>query len=144
MTDEKSLHNQANGEFNQLVKATVGYIRSDSDKLWYMACPAPSENNRICNKKCLETGCPVHGLVHPEPRYIMSANISDHTGSTYITLFNTEAEVVMNAKASDLKAILDNHGGAHNNSELDEHGAQQWDARFKNRVYMTYLFTLKR
>lgn len=129
-----------------VIKASLGYVRSESDKLWYLACTATTEAGRMCNKKCTDDAgafsCPFHGQVIPEPRYIMSANASDHTGSQYLTLFNAEAEAVLGISAKALYAELQAMGGR--SSDLRDEQIAVWDAHFKPVQWKPFIFSVKR
>jgi replication factor A1 len=90
-------------------RATVTLLRNDTNKPpWYMAC-------QTCNKKVTDTGdgnwhcekCNTSGVI-AVPRYILSAMIADSTGAQWVSLFNEQAEVVLNKKATELAEYLVN------------------------------------
>lgn len=87
------------------MRATVQHIRQDN--FCYAACL--SEN---CNKKVLETEpgqwrCERCEKTHekPEYRYVMSANVSDHTGQLWVSCFDKVGRVIMGMSADELMEI---------------------------------------
>ncbi|KAF2487215.1 hypothetical protein BDY17DRAFT_244244 [Neohortaea acidophila] len=113
------------------LKATIIYIKQDS--VSYPACR--SEN---CNKKVVEveTGqwrCEKCDMTFdaPEHRYIMSINVSDHTGQIWLSAFNETGEQVMGMKANDLVT-------------LREEGEEKKVAdTFNDALCKTYIFRCK-
>jgi replication factor A1 len=86
-------------------KASIIYIKSDN--FAYPACQ--SEN---CNKKVVETAedqwrCEKCDKTWPKPdyRYIMSVNVSDHTGQMWVSCFNETGLQIMGMNANDLMAM---------------------------------------
>ncbi|AEO62348.1 uncharacterized protein THITE_2106430 [Thermothielavioides terrestris NRRL 8126] len=84
------------------VKATIVHIRQEN--FAYPACR--SEN---CNKKVTDMGdgtwrCEKCNLSHDRPqyRYIMSINVSDHTGQMWLNCFDDSARIIMGKTADEL------------------------------------------
>lgn len=87
------------------VKATIVYIKQDS--FAYPACR--TTDPQPCNKKVTEEGpgewrCEKCSRVWDAPkyRYIMSVNVSDHTGQIWLSCFDEVGERVMGMPANDL------------------------------------------
>ncbi|KKY16436.1 putative replication protein a 70 kda dna-binding subunit [Phaeomoniella chlamydospora] len=86
------------------IKATIVYIRQENFNVAYPACLSEG-----CNKKVIETEpgewrCERCDRTHPRPqyRYIMSANVSDHTGQLWLNLFDETGRMVVGMSADDL------------------------------------------
>lgn len=87
------------------IKATVIYVKSEN--FAYPACL--SEN---CNKKVVETDpgqwrCEKCDKTwdRPEYRYIMSVNVSDHTGQIWLSCFDETGKQMMGMSANDVWAM---------------------------------------
>jgi replication factor A1 len=88
------------------VKATISFIKVDN--FCYTACPL-MVGDRQCNKKVSNYG---DGTWHCERcdrnvpdcdyRYMLQAQVQDHTGLTWITAFQEAGEEIMGVKAKDL------------------------------------------
>ena len=91
----------------QVIKATIHNIkRDDVGRMTYPACPA-TVDGRTCNKKLTLQGesmwsCERCGVQTPSYRYILSAQMSDESGSEYVTLFDAEAKAFLGIEANDL------------------------------------------
>lgn len=84
------------------IKATIIYIKQDN--VAYPACLSEG-----CNKKVIETEpgewrCERCDKTHPKPeyRYIMSANVSDHTGQLWLSCFDETGRMIMGMTADEL------------------------------------------
>ena len=66
----------------------------------------------------------------PQYRYILSMEIIDHTGSTYVSMFNDDAEALLGIKAGELNELLNS------NKEASEEV-------FKRPLFKEYIFTLR-
>lgn len=115
------------------VKCSVSFVRS-GNKNWYPACQNDKGEGRKCNKRitevslraqapcnfpqhisppllCSQTGsgwhCDScnHDTDNPTYRYIMSVNISDHTGSQWVTMFDEAATQLVGKSATALDAM---------------------------------------
>ncbi|KAF2173810.1 hypothetical protein M409DRAFT_16080 [Zasmidium cellare ATCC 36951] len=89
------------------IKATVVYIKSEN--FAYPACP---KLDPPCNKKVNEDTdgqwrCEKCEKSYPAPlyRYIMSVNVSDHTGQLWLSCFNEAAEKIMGVPANEIMAM---------------------------------------
>lgn len=83
-------------------KATIIYVKQEN--VAYPACLSDG-----CNKKVIETNpgewrCEKCNATfdHPDYRYIMSLNVSDHTGQIWLSCFNEAGEMIMGVKANEL------------------------------------------
>lgn len=124
------------------VKATITHLRyDDPSKLWYAACPGQVDG-RTCNKKLnhdtttdvwsCERGCAV---TQPNYRYIVSAQLTDATGTEYATLFDVEAAMVLGKPASEMARIAQDGAGQEQPAEFIE--------VFLRAMNKEFLFTLK-
>ncbi|CAK1366978.1 unnamed protein product [Cercospora beticola] len=90
------------------IKATIIYIKQDS--FAYPACQ--TTNPQPCNKKVIEVEegnwrCEKCDKSWPAPkyRYIMSVNVSDHTGQIWLSCFDEVGQQVLGMPANDLMAM---------------------------------------
>jgi replication factor A1 len=113
------------------LKATIVYIRNEST--YYAACTSDD-----CNKKVLETDsgewrCEKCNKTMPKPqyRYVLSINVSDHTGQIWISGFDDTGRLIMGKTADEL-------------NELKESGADKAAENcFQEATCKTYIFTCK-
>ena len=84
------------------VKATIIYIKGEN--FAYPACASPD-----CNKKVVENDpgqwrCERCEKTHPRPeyRYILSVNVSDHTGQLWLNCFDDTSRLLMGHPADKL------------------------------------------
>ncbi|EXJ64213.1 replication factor A1 [Cladophialophora yegresii CBS 114405] len=87
------------------VKASIQYIKQDN--FCYPACRSEG-----CNKKVFESDpgqwrCERCDKTHdkPEYRYIMSVNISDHTGQLWVSCFDETGRMIIGKTADELMEI---------------------------------------
>ena len=90
------------------VAANVSFVKQDG--AYYPAC-AGSFNGKACNKKMSDDGggswsCARCGYVGaPAWRYMLAMTLTDHTGATWVTAFNEEAEALLGASAESVRAL---------------------------------------
>jgi replication factor A1 len=115
------------------VKASINFIKSDPEP-WYPACP-----NEGCNKKVVETmdggwiceKCGGHTFDRCDRRFILSATAQDHTGQTWMTLFNdTALPLLNNTTAQQLY-------------EFKQAGDPTYDHVFANSHFQAFLMRLR-
>jgi len=127
-----------------ILKATVAFIKQggDGDRgPWYYACTQPrGDTGRMCNKKCELSGdgagsysCRDCGPTTMACRWIMSMQLSDHTGSTWATAFDEQAEIIMKGKADAFQAILTTQGP----------DSSEYKVPYEHALYSEWLFTCK-
>lgn len=87
------------------VKGTIIYVKQEN--FCYPACLSEG-----CNKKVVETDpgewrCEKCDKTHPKPdyRYIMSVNVSDHTGQMWLSCFDEVGRIIMGMSANDLMQL---------------------------------------
>lgn len=113
-------------------RATVMQLRNDKTKPpWYMACAT-------CNKKVQDSG---NGLFSCEkcnneqataiPRYILSAVVADATGAQWVSMFNEQAEAVLQVKADQM------------NQWLQSGMEQQYEAAFKAAQHKQFSWKIR-
>ena len=90
------------------VKATIIYVKQDN--FAYPACLTTQPEQ--CNKKVVEVNpgewrCEKCDKTfdHPDYRYIMSVNVSDHTGQIWLSCFNEVGLQIMGMPANDVMAM---------------------------------------
>ncbi|KAK5124363.1 hypothetical protein LTR85_001580 [Meristemomyces frigidus] len=89
------------------IKATIIYVKQDN--IAYPACLSEG-----CNKKTVEIDpgqwrCEKCDKTwdRPDYRYIMSVNVSDHTGQIWLSCFNEVGLMIMGITANELMAMRD-------------------------------------
>ena len=87
------------------VKGTIIYVKQEN--FAYPACLSEG-----CNKKVTETDpgewrCERCDKTHPKPeyRYIMSVNVSDHTGQMWLSCFDEVGQTIMGMSANELTRL---------------------------------------
>jgi replication factor A1 len=108
---DDSLGNNENPDYFS-VKGTIIYIRNEN--FAYAACL-----NEGCNKKVTDMGdgtwrCEKCNVNHPRPqyRYILSLNVSDHTGQLWLSCFDDVGRIVMGMSADQLMELRENDEAA--------------------------------
>ena len=66
----------------------------------------------------------------PAYRYVLSMEITDHTDSQYITLFNEDAEKILGISAEEL-------------NNLNMTNQEEYEKVFKRALFKEYIFTLR-
>lgn len=115
------------------LKGTIIYIKQEN--ISYPACL--SEN---CNKKVVEIDpdqwrCEKCDKTHPKPehRYIMSVNVSDHTGQLWLSCFDDVGKLVMGMSADQLMALKDEDEAAATEA-FQEANCKTWMFRCRARM----------
>ena len=115
------------------VKATIIYVKQEN--VSYPACSSEG-----CNKKVIEVEpgqwrCERCDKSHPKPeyRYIMSINVSDHTGQLWLSCFDDVGRLVMGMSADQLMDLRENNEQA-STEAFQEATCQSWI--FKCRAKM--------
>ena len=115
------------------LKATVIYIKQDN--VSYPACLSEG-----CNKKVVEVDpgqwrCERCEKTHPKPeyRYIISANVSDHTGQIWLSCFDEVGRLMMGMTGDQLMELRENDEKAV--SQLfQEANCKTWNFRCKAKM----------
>ena len=112
------------------VKATIIYIKQDN--VAYPACLSEG-----CNKKVVETDpgewrCERCDKTHsrPEYRYIMSANVSDHTGQIWLSCFDETGRMIMGMSADELMELKERDEKA----AAEEANCRTWNFKCKAKM----------
>lgn len=110
------------------LKATVVFIKQDN--IAYPACLSPD-----CNKKVVEVDpgqwrCEKCDKTHPRPqyRYMMSINVSDHTGQMWLSAFDDHGRLLLGMDADQIMAWK------------EEENKQALDDAFQAANCKTYVF----
>ncbi|KAJ9648906.1 Replication factor A protein 1 [Coniosporium tulheliwenetii] len=110
------------------LKATVVFIKQDN--IAYPACLSPD-----CNKKVVEVDpgqwrCEKCDKTHPRPqyRYMMSINVSDHTGQMWLSAFDDHGRLLLGMDADQIMAWK------------EEENKQALDDAFQAANCRTYIF----
>lgn len=118
------------------VKASVSFIKTDS--FCYTACPLMN-GERKCSKKVVKSeGEPWHcercnkDFDDCDYRYLLNAQVQDHTGLTWVTGFQEAGVDIMGCSAQELYSLK--------NEEQDE---SRFEEIIKSRLFNQYLLKLK-
>lgn len=84
------------------VKGTIIYVKQDN--FCYPACMTEGCNKKVVEAEIGEWRCEKCDKSHPKPdyRYIMSVNVSDHTGQMWLSCFDEVGRIIMGMPANDL------------------------------------------
>ncbi|KAJ4957628.1 hypothetical protein NE237_024739 [Protea cynaroides] len=119
-----------------MVKATVTFIKTDT--FCYTACPLMI-GDRQCNKKVIRSGnkrwqcerCNQE-FEECEYRYLLQAQVQDHTGLTWVTAFQESGEEILGCSAKELYLLK--------NEEQDD---ERFGEIIRSSLFKQYLFRLK-
>ncbi|KAL2441201.1 Replication factor A protein 1 [Exophiala dermatitidis] len=89
------------------IKATVHYIKQEP--FCYPACMSEGCNRKVVEIDPGQWRCEKCDTTHPKPeyRYIISANVSDHTGQLWVNCFDDTGRLLLGRTADELMAIKD-------------------------------------
>lgn len=109
-------------------KATIIYVKQENFS--YPACLSDNCNKKVVENAPGEWRCERCDKTHPRPehRYIMSVNVSDHTGQMYLNCFDDVGRLIMGMSADQLMGLI----------EADNTAAR--DAAFQNANCKTWTF----
>jgi replication factor A1 len=112
------------------VKATPSVLKYGERSPWYPACPDTKKklvevtNGRwLCESTQKE-------YEKPDYRYVLSVQIQDTTGNSYVSFFNDEAEKLLGTNANELQS-------------LQEMNKALFESTFKKATWGDYLFKLR-
>ncbi|MCJ1267546.1 Replication factor A protein 1 [Lobaria immixta] len=108
-------------------KATIIYIKQEN--FAYPACLSPDCNKKVVEEEPGQWMCAKCEKSHPRPdyRYIMSMNVSDHTGQIWLNCFDDVGRMIMGMSADQL-------------NELKENSDKACEDAFQNSNCTTWLF----
>lgn len=88
-----------------MLKATIIYVKQDN--ISYPACLSEGCNKKVVEIDPGEWRCEKCDKTHPRPeyRYIMTVNVSDHTGQLWLSCFDDVGRIVMGMSADELTQI---------------------------------------
>lgn len=116
------------------LKATIVYIRQDN-------CSYPACANQGCNKKVTQMPddtwrcekCDA-SFPAPEHRYMMSINVSDHTGQMWLSCFDDVGKVLMGMTADKLMQLMDEGGSLSCAPVFDEANCRRYNFRCRAKM----------
>ncbi|MED6156125.1 Replication protein A 70 kDa DNA-binding subunit A [Stylosanthes scabra] len=118
------------------VKATISFIKTDS--FYYTACPLKI-GERQCNKKVTKSGnsrwlCDRCNQEFDECdyRFLLQAQILDHTGITWVTAFQETGEEIMSFTAKELYSL-----------KHEQEDDDKFIGIIKSRLFNEFVFRLK-
>jgi replication factor A1 len=122
------MNSEAAEYFN--LKATTIYLKQDN--FTYPACASEGCNKKVIEIEVGEWRCENCDKTFPKPqyRYIMSCNVSDHTGQIWLSCFDDSGKVIMNMDANALHELKEN----------DETAATE---AFSDATCKTYIFRVR-
>lgn len=87
------------------MRASVVYIKQEG--LYYPACPSQNCNKKVTQEDNDSWRCEKCDTTYPAPeyRYILAANVADHTDSMWISGFNDIGELLIGKTAGELEAL---------------------------------------
>jgi replication factor A1 len=87
------------------LKATVIYVKPDS--VCYPACLSEGCNKKVVQVDSGHWRCERCDKAHPRPehRYILSANVGDHTGQIWLSCFDEVGRLIMGMTADQLMEL---------------------------------------
>ncbi|EMC95917.1 hypothetical protein BAUCODRAFT_71964 [Baudoinia panamericana UAMH 10762] len=87
------------------VKATIIYVKQDN--FAYPACISDGCNKKVIEHEPGQWRCEKCDTSHPRAdwRYIMSVNVSDHTGQMWLSCFNEVGQLIMGMDGNELHAL---------------------------------------
>jgi replication factor A1 len=117
-------HNEKPDYFN--FKGTVIFIKNDN--LFYAACPKEGCNKKIMQESENSWRCEKCDMTYeaPQYRYILQANVQDHTGSMWINGFNEIGEQMIGVPAGQLAKLKDAGEDSTMNETLERANGQIW------------------
>ncbi|KAK6501945.1 Replication factor A protein 1 [Arthrobotrys musiformis] len=111
------------------LKATISFIKNEGHS--YAACRSEG-----CSKKVIEVNglwrCEKCDINWPEPkwRYILTCAAYDHTGQTWLNIFDDQGKIIMGTTASDLHTMKD----------YDE---SSYESTMKKATTQTWIFSIR-
>ena len=89
-------------------KATIIYVKQDN--ISYPACASPDCNKKVVQEDSGQWRCEKCNKTFPKPeyRYIMSMNVSDHTGQMWLSCFDDVGRMIMGMSADQLNELREN------------------------------------
>lgn len=119
------------------VKATISFIKTDT--FCYTACPLIIGGDRQCSKKVTRSGnskwqCDRCNQEFEECdyRYLLQAQIQDHTGLTWVTAFQESGEEILGCPAKELYLL-----------KYEEENDSKFSEIIRNSLFTEFLFRLK-
>lgn len=114
------------------LKATIVYVRHEN--FAYPACASEGCNKKVVEINPGEWRCEKCDITHPRPeyRYIMSCNVSDHTGQLWLSCFDDSGRIIMGKSANELYEMREN-----------EENLSNVEQSFVDATCKTFVFNVK-
>ncbi|XP_054786686.1 replication protein A 70 kDa DNA-binding subunit A [Prosopis cineraria] len=118
------------------VRATISYIKADT--FCYTACPLMI-GDRQCSKKVTRSGATRwkcdrcnQEFEECDYRYLLQAQIMDHTGITWVTAFQESGEEILGCSAKELYLL-----------KYEEQDDEKFERIIRSKLYNQFVFRLK-
>ena len=114
-------------------KATVMYVKQDN--VSYPACLSDGCNKKVVEVEPGQWRCERCDKTHakPEHRYIMSINVSDHTGQLWLSCFDDVGRMILGMSADRLMELKEEDEKAANDA-FQEANCQAWVFRCRAKM----------
>jgi len=115
------------------VKATIVYIKQEN--IAYPSCLSEGCNKKVSVTETGQWRCEKCDKSHakPEYRYIMSVNVSDHTGQLWLSCFDESGRTLMGMSADQLMELKENDEKAAT-EVFQEANCKQWNFKCKAKM----------
>jgi replication factor A1 len=115
------------------LKATILYIKQEN--IAYPACLSEGCNKKVVEIQSGQWRCERCDKAHPKPeyRYIMSTNVSDHTGQLWLSCFDESGRVLMGMSADQLTELKESDDKAAADV-FQEANCKQWNFKCKAKM----------
>lgn len=115
------------------LKATVLYVKHDS--IAYPACLSEGCNKKVVEVEQGQWRCERCDKSFPKPeyRYILSVNVSDHTGQLWLSCFDDTGRLLLNMSANELVELKDSAEKAYTD-KITEANCRTWVFRCRAKM----------
>jgi replication factor A1 len=119
------------------IRANIMFLKGES--FAYPACLTEKCNKKVVENAPSEWMCERCNMTHPKPeyRYVMSINVSDHTGQIWLSAFNESGAAIMGKSADELmsiKGVDDDEGTKRLGEVFQEANHRMWVFRCRAKL----------